>query len=156
MRAASYPNLLIPVATVGGYMTYRKSAVEKAGFKEFPTDFPGFLAMCKALKANNTPAGPAAAGHGRHPDLGDDRHAKGRGPPDAQLAGPDRLADRCTFFFRVLRSTKKNTQHAQLIFAKDHFGLIQTTVVVTDRHAFLCLYRQRTEQQKENKPPLHG
>src|SRR5918994_369841 len=33
----------IPVATVGGYMTYRKSSVEKAGFKDFPADFPGFL-----------------------------------------------------------------------------------------------------------------
>jgi multiple sugar transport system substrate-binding protein len=52
----------IPVATVGGYMTYRKSALDKAGFKEFPKDFPGFLAMCKALKANNTPAG-FALGH---------------------------------------------------------------------------------------------
>ena len=52
----------IPVATIGGYMTYRKSALDKAGFKEFPTDFPGFLAMCKALKANNTPAG-FALGH---------------------------------------------------------------------------------------------
>ena len=47
----------IPVATIGGYMTYRKSSVEKAGFKEFPKDFPGFLEMCKALKKNNTPAG---------------------------------------------------------------------------------------------------
>src|SRR5215475_5727811 len=47
----------IPIATVGGYLTYRKSAVEKAGFKEFPQDFPGFLEMCKKLKANNTPAG---------------------------------------------------------------------------------------------------
>ena len=47
----------IPVATVGGYMTYRKSSVEKAGFKDFPKDFPGFLEMCKALKKNNTPAG---------------------------------------------------------------------------------------------------
>jgi multiple sugar transport system substrate-binding protein len=52
----------IPVATVGGYMNYRKSATDKAGFKEFPTDFPGFLEMCKALKANNTPAG-FALGH---------------------------------------------------------------------------------------------
>jgi multiple sugar transport system substrate-binding protein len=52
----------IPIATVGGYMTYRKSATDKAGFKEFPKDFPGFLAMCKALKANNTPAG-FALGH---------------------------------------------------------------------------------------------
>src|SRR3954467_536813 len=47
----------IPVATIGGYMTYRKSSVEKAGFKEFPADFPGFLELCKALKKNNTPAG---------------------------------------------------------------------------------------------------
>ena len=47
----------IPVATIGGYMTYRKSSLEKAGFKDFPTDFPGFLEMCKALKKNNTPAG---------------------------------------------------------------------------------------------------
>jgi multiple sugar transport system substrate-binding protein len=52
----------IPVATVGGYMTYRKSAADKAGFKEFPKDFPGFLEMFKALKANNTPGG-FALGH---------------------------------------------------------------------------------------------
>ena len=52
----------IPVATIGGYMTYRKSAMDKAGFKEFPKDFPGFLEMCKALKKNNTPAG-FALGH---------------------------------------------------------------------------------------------
>jgi multiple sugar transport system substrate-binding protein len=52
----------IPVATIGGAMNYRKSAVEKAGFKEFPKDFPGFLELCKALKANNTPAG-FALGH---------------------------------------------------------------------------------------------
>jgi multiple sugar transport system substrate-binding protein len=43
-------------------MTYRKSATDKAGFSTFPTDFPGFLAMCKAMKANNTPAG-FALGH---------------------------------------------------------------------------------------------
>ena len=52
----------IPVATNGGYFTYRKSALEKAGFQAFPKDFPGFLEMCKALKANNTPAG-MALGH---------------------------------------------------------------------------------------------
>ena len=52
----------IPVATIGGYLTYRKSALDKAGFKEFPKDFPGFLEMCKALKKNNTPAG-FALGH---------------------------------------------------------------------------------------------
>ena len=47
----------IPVATIGGYMTYRKSSLDKAGFKELPKDFPGFLECCKALKANNTPSG---------------------------------------------------------------------------------------------------
>jgi multiple sugar transport system substrate-binding protein len=52
----------IPIATVGGYLTYRKSAVEKAGFKDFPQDFPGFLEMCKGLKKNGTPAG-FALGH---------------------------------------------------------------------------------------------
>ncbi len=52
----------IPVATVGGYLTYRKSAVEKAGFKQVPTDFPAYLELCKALKKNNTPAG-FALGH---------------------------------------------------------------------------------------------
>jgi multiple sugar transport system substrate-binding protein len=52
----------IPVATIGGYLNYRTAAVEKAGFKTFPTDFPGFLELCKALKKNNTPAG-FALGH---------------------------------------------------------------------------------------------
>src|SRR6202171_6361266 len=31
----------IPVATIGGYMTYRKSAVDKAGVSEFPQGFAG-------------------------------------------------------------------------------------------------------------------
>ncbi len=52
----------IPVATAGGALTYRKSATDKAGFAKFPTDFPGFLELCKALKKNNTPAG-FALGH---------------------------------------------------------------------------------------------
>jgi multiple sugar transport system substrate-binding protein len=54
--------LAIPVATGGNYLNYRKSATDKAGFSEFPKDFPGFLEMCKALKKNNTPAG-FALGH---------------------------------------------------------------------------------------------
>src|SRR4030095_2452980 len=45
----------IPVATIGGYLNYRKSSFEKAGFKEMPKDLPGFLELCKALKKNNTP-----------------------------------------------------------------------------------------------------
>jgi len=54
--------LAIPVAYAGGYMNYRVKAMEAAGFKEFPKDFPGFLELCKALKKNNTPAG-FALGH---------------------------------------------------------------------------------------------
>ncbi|MBX3513778.1 MAG: ABC transporter substrate-binding protein [Xanthobacteraceae bacterium] len=52
----------IPVATTGGLMNYRISAMEKAGFKEFPKDTAGFLELVKALKKNNTPAG-MALGH---------------------------------------------------------------------------------------------
>jgi multiple sugar transport system substrate-binding protein len=52
----------IPVATIGGYLNFRTSAIQKAGFKEVPADFPGFLELCKGLKANNTPAG-FALGH---------------------------------------------------------------------------------------------
>ena len=52
----------IPVATAGGLMNYRKSSMDKAGFKEFPKDTAGFLELCKALKKNNTPAG-FALGH---------------------------------------------------------------------------------------------
>jgi multiple sugar transport system substrate-binding protein len=52
----------IPVATIGGYLNYRKSSIEKAGFKEVPKDFPGFLELMKGLKKNNTPGG-FALGH---------------------------------------------------------------------------------------------
>lgn len=52
----------IPVAVNGGYINYRISSVNKAGFKSVPNDFPGFLELCKAMKKNNTPAG-FALGH---------------------------------------------------------------------------------------------
>jgi multiple sugar transport system substrate-binding protein len=50
------------VASIGGYLNYRISSIQKAGFKEIPKDFPGFLELCKALKKNNTPSG-FALGH---------------------------------------------------------------------------------------------
>jgi multiple sugar transport system substrate-binding protein len=44
-----------------GYLTqcvvYRKSMLEAAGFSDIPPDLPGFLKLCKALKAKGTPAG---------------------------------------------------------------------------------------------------
>src|SRR5258705_3291369 len=46
----------IPVATIGGFLAYRKSATDKARFKDFPKEFPGFLAPCQAPKADNTAA----------------------------------------------------------------------------------------------------
>ena len=52
----------IPVAFNGGYMNYRIKAMSDAGFKEFPKDTGGFLELCKAMKAKNTPAG-FALGH---------------------------------------------------------------------------------------------
>jgi multiple sugar transport system substrate-binding protein len=52
----------IPVAVNGGYINYRISSIEKAGFKSVPRDTAGFLELCKALKANNTPCG-FALGH---------------------------------------------------------------------------------------------
>ena len=54
--------IAIPVAFNGGYINYRISAVEKAGFKKFPADTAGFLELCQAMKKNNTPAG-FALGH---------------------------------------------------------------------------------------------
>jgi multiple sugar transport system substrate-binding protein len=49
--------IAMPVGGAGSTMVYRKSWVDEAGFSEFPTDFPGFLELAKALKANNRPMG---------------------------------------------------------------------------------------------------
>jgi multiple sugar transport system substrate-binding protein len=54
--------IALPIAYNGNVINYRKSAVEKAGFKEFPKDTAAFLELMKALKANNTPGG-MALGH---------------------------------------------------------------------------------------------
>ena len=54
--------ICIPVAFNGNYINYRISAMKGAGFSTFPTDTAGFLELCKAMKAKNTPAG-MALGH---------------------------------------------------------------------------------------------
>ena len=54
--------IAIPVAVNGGYVNYRISSINKAGFKEIPKDMPGFLELCKAMQKNNTPSG-FALGH---------------------------------------------------------------------------------------------
>jgi multiple sugar transport system substrate-binding protein len=52
----------IPVAYNGNVINYRKSSMEKAGFKEAPKTTDEFLAFAKAMKAQNTPGG-MALGH---------------------------------------------------------------------------------------------
>jgi multiple sugar transport system substrate-binding protein len=42
---------------LGGCITYRRSMVEAAGFKEVPNDLPNFLKLLQALKAKGTPCG---------------------------------------------------------------------------------------------------
>ena len=52
----------MPVGIVGNYINYRKSSIEKAGFKSVPLDMDGFLALMTGLHKNNTPGG-FALGH---------------------------------------------------------------------------------------------
>ncbi|MBK8063534.1 MAG: carbohydrate ABC transporter substrate-binding protein [Betaproteobacteria bacterium] len=47
----------VPLGAAGATFVHRISHVQAAGFKEFPKDLGGFLELCKAMKAKNTPAG---------------------------------------------------------------------------------------------------
>lgn len=47
----------MPVGIVGNYINFRRSSIEKAGFKEVPETTDGFLEMMTALKAQGTPGG---------------------------------------------------------------------------------------------------
>ncbi|MFI4902699.1 MAG: ABC transporter substrate-binding protein [Burkholderiales bacterium] len=47
----------IMMGAAGNAMVVRKSMMNAAGFEQFPSDMPGFLKLCQALKAKNTPAG---------------------------------------------------------------------------------------------------
>ena len=47
----------IPMGGSGGPIVYRESWVKQAGFDGIPTDFAGFLQLCKNLKANGHPVG---------------------------------------------------------------------------------------------------
>ena len=49
--------IAIPVAYNGNVINYRRSMIEKAGFKEIPGDTAGFLELMKALKAKSVPGG---------------------------------------------------------------------------------------------------
>jgi multiple sugar transport system substrate-binding protein len=47
----------LPLGAGGALLNYRVSWVREAGFERFPTDFDGYLKLCKALKKNGHPPG---------------------------------------------------------------------------------------------------
>jgi multiple sugar transport system substrate-binding protein len=49
--------IALPLGAGGNCMNYRESHLKAAGFKTFPKDTTGFLALCRALKKNGTPPG---------------------------------------------------------------------------------------------------
>ena len=49
--------IAVPLGVVGNAIVYRESHVKAAGFDGIPKDTAGFLKLCQALKAKNTPAG---------------------------------------------------------------------------------------------------
>jgi multiple sugar transport system substrate-binding protein len=51
--------IAMPIGAGGGCITYRKSWLNEAGFDAIPTDFPGLLKVCQALKAKGHPPGLA-------------------------------------------------------------------------------------------------
>jgi multiple sugar transport system substrate-binding protein len=54
--------IALPIGSAGICINYRKSWVQEAGFEKVPSDIPGFLKCCKALKAKGRPTG-FALGH---------------------------------------------------------------------------------------------
>jgi multiple sugar transport system substrate-binding protein len=54
--------IALGLGTAGAMMVYRQSMLKAAGFDSFPKDTDGFLKMCQALHAKNTPVG-FALGH---------------------------------------------------------------------------------------------
>jgi multiple sugar transport system substrate-binding protein len=49
--------IAVGMGILGGCITYRRSMVEAAGFREIPSDLPNFLKLLQALKAKGTPCG---------------------------------------------------------------------------------------------------
>lgn len=47
----------MPLGIVGNALVYRESHMKAAGFDAMPKDTAGFLKLCQALKAKNTPCG---------------------------------------------------------------------------------------------------
>ncbi|WP_376088060.1 ABC transporter substrate-binding protein [Roseomonas sp. CCTCC AB2023176] len=47
----------LPFGSSGGPMVWRKSVLSEVGFQAPPEDLPGFLDLCKKLKAANKPSG---------------------------------------------------------------------------------------------------
>ncbi|MEM7774073.1 MAG: extracellular solute-binding protein [Pseudomonadota bacterium] len=56
-RGAGKKWVCMPVGIVGNYINFRRSSIEKAGFKDVPETTDGFLEMMAALKKQGTPGG---------------------------------------------------------------------------------------------------
>jgi multiple sugar transport system substrate-binding protein len=54
--------IALPIGAAGICINYRVSWLREAGYKTMPTDIPGFIKACKALKAKKHPTG-FALGH---------------------------------------------------------------------------------------------
>ncbi|TWC71227.1 ABC transporter substrate-binding protein [Herbaspirillum sp. SJZ099] len=49
--------IALPLGVIGNALVYRESQIKAAGFDAIPKDTAGFLKLCQALKAKNTPVG---------------------------------------------------------------------------------------------------
>jgi multiple sugar transport system substrate-binding protein len=49
--------IALPLGVIGNALVYRESQIKAAGFDAIPKDTAGFLKLCQALKAKDTPVG---------------------------------------------------------------------------------------------------
>lgn len=49
--------IALPLGVIGNALVYRESQIKAAGFETMPKDTAGFLKLCQALKAKDTPVG---------------------------------------------------------------------------------------------------
>jgi multiple sugar transport system substrate-binding protein len=55
--------IALPLAAIGNGLVWRQSMIERAGFRQMPSDTAGFLELCKALTRSNVPRAGFAMGN---------------------------------------------------------------------------------------------
>lgn len=55
--------IALPLAAIGNALMWRQSMIERAGFREMPSDTAGFLELCRALARSNVPRAGFALGN---------------------------------------------------------------------------------------------